>query len=69
LRGPGDFLGIRQSGLPELRLASLSNVQVLEQARSEAQLLFASDPTLSRPEHRLLADKVTLFWQSKGELS
>jgi len=69
LRGPGDFLGIRQSGLPELRLASLSNVQVLEQARSEAQLLFSSDPTLSQPEHRLLAEKVTLFWQSKGELS
>ena len=69
LRGPGDFLGIRQSGLPELRMASLSNVQVLEQARSEAQILFASDPTLGRPEHRLLADKVTQFWQSKGELS
>jgi len=69
LRGPGDFLGIRQSGLPELRLASLSNVQVLEQARSEAQLMFSSDPTLSQPEHRLLAEKVTLFWQSKGELS
>jgi len=69
LRGPGDFLGIRQSGLPELKLASLSNVQVLEQARSEAQLLFSSDPTLNQPEHRLLAEKVTQFWQSKGELS
>ncbi|MBN1136021.1 MAG: ATP-dependent DNA helicase RecG [Anaerolineae bacterium] len=69
LRGPGDFLGIRQSGLPELRMASLSNVQVLEQARSEAQLLFASDPTLSQPEHQLLAGKVTQFWQSRGELS
>ncbi len=69
LRGPGDFLGIRQSGLPELRMASLSNVQVLEQARTEAHLLFESDPTLSQPEHRLLAEKVTQFWQSKGELS
>jgi len=69
LRGPGDFLGIRQSGLPELRMASLSNIQVLEQARSEARLLFESDPTLSRPEHQLLAEKVTKFWQSKGELS
>jgi ATP-dependent DNA helicase RecG len=69
LRGPGDFLGIRQSGLPELRMASLSNVQVLEQARSEARLLFDSDPTLSKPEHQLLAEKVTQFWQSRGELS
>jgi ATP-dependent DNA helicase RecG len=69
LRGPGDFFGVRQSGLPELHLASLSNVQVLEQARTEAQILFASDPMLSRAEHQLLAEKVARFWQSRGELS
>ena len=69
LRGPGDFFGLRQSGLPELRLASLSNIQVLEQARAEAKLLFEHDPSLSQPEHQLLAEKVTQFWQSKGELS
>jgi ATP-dependent DNA helicase RecG len=69
LRGPGDFLGVRQSGLPALRLASLSNVRILEQARAEAQTIFQEDPVLSRPEHRLLAEHVARFWQGKGELS
>jgi ATP-dependent DNA helicase RecG len=69
LRGPGDFFGVRQSGLPALRLASLSNLQVLEQARSEAQAVFQEDPTLSRPEHRALAEHVSRFWQEKGDLS
>jgi ATP-dependent DNA helicase RecG len=69
LRGPGDFFGVRQSGLPELRLASLSNVRVLEQARTEAQTIFQEDPTLSRPEHRPLAEHVSQFWQEKGDLS
>jgi ATP-dependent DNA helicase RecG len=69
LRGPGDFFGVRQSGLPALRLASLSNVRVLEQARTEAQTVFQDDPTLSRPEHRPLAEHVSRFWQEKGDLS
>jgi len=69
LRGPGDFFGVRQSGLPALRLASLSNVRVLEQARTEAQAIFQEDPTLNRPEHRLLAENVSKFWQEKGDLS
>ena len=69
LRGPGDFFGVRQSGLPTLRLAALSNLQVLEQARAEAQLLFQEDPTLSKPEHQLLAAQVAQFWQGQGDLS
>lgn len=69
LRGPGDFFGVRQSGLPALRLASLSNVQVLELARTEALALFQDDPTLSKPEHRALAEQVTRFWQVKGDRS
>ncbi len=67
LRGPGDFFGVRQSGLPALRLASLSNVQILEQARAEAQALFEDDPALSRPENQALAEQVSLFWQAVGE--
>ena len=69
LRGPGDFIGVRQSGLPELRLASLSNIASLEQARAEAQILFENDPMLSQPEHQPLAEKVAQFWQGRGELS
>lgn len=69
LRGPGDFLGVRQSGLPALRLASLSNLQVLEQARAEAKLIFQDDPALVKPEHQALSEQISRFWQGKGELS
>ena len=69
LRGPGDFFGTRQSGLPELRWAKLSDVRTLELARNEAQRLFALDPELSLPEHQLLARRVAEFWQGRGELS
>jgi ATP-dependent DNA helicase RecG len=69
LRGPGDFIGVRQSGLPALRMASLSNVRILEQARAEAQIIFQEDPTLNLPQHRQLAEQVTHFWQGQGDLS
>lgn len=67
LRGPGDFFGVRQSGLPALRLASLSNARILEQARAEALSLFEADPALSRPEHQALSEQVELFWHRAGE--
>jgi ATP-dependent DNA helicase RecG len=69
LRGPGDFFGTRQSGLPDLKLARLGDMRILEQARTEAQALFREDPGLSKPEHRLLARKVTEFWRGEGDLS
>jgi ATP-dependent DNA helicase RecG len=69
LRGPGDFFGVRQSGLPALRLANLSNVQILEQARAEAQMIFQEDPSLSKPEHLPLAEQVGRFWEGNGEPS
>jgi ATP-dependent DNA helicase RecG len=57
LRGPGEFLGTRQSGLPELKVASLGDVQMIEEARRAAFDLIASDPALARPEHRALAER------------
>jgi ATP-dependent DNA helicase RecG len=67
LRGPGDFLGTRQSGLPDLRIAQLSDMETLDTARSAAQLLFAKDPTLiSFP---LLARRVEQFWRGHGDVS
>ena len=69
LRGPGEFFGTRQSGLPDLKLAGLGDVRILEQARTEAQALFSEDPDLAKPEHRLLARRVQEFWRSEGDLS
>jgi ATP-dependent DNA helicase RecG len=68
MRGPGEFFGTRQSGLPDLRVAKLGDVRVLEEARRAAQDLFREDPTLSQPEHQLLARKVREFWGTETDL-
>jgi ATP-dependent DNA helicase RecG len=69
LRGPGEFFGTRQSGLPDLKMAKLSDVEILELARREAIRLFEADPYLQQPEHKLLAGEVSRLWNSEGELS
>ena len=59
LRGPGDFFGSRQHGLPEMHVADLgADVQVLQRAQQEATLLLAGDPELSLPEHAALRESV-----------
>ncbi len=71
MRGPGDFIGKRQSGLREMKLASMSDVRLIEKARSEALKLFESDPDLSHPENKALKERVieTGAEQRKGEIS
>jgi ATP-dependent DNA helicase RecG len=69
IRGPGEFLGRRQSGLPELKLASLTDMRVLELAREEARVLYEADPYLEQPEHQLLQEKVAVLWQQAGDVS
>ncbi len=69
LRGPGEFFGTRQSGLPDLRMAKLSDVALLELARAEAIRLFENDPGLKKSEHALLAKELGRVWQPGGELS
>ena len=69
LRGPGEFFGTRQSGLPDLKIAKLSDVHILEEARGIAQELFDHDPDLKEPQHKLLAQHVDEFWKGKGDLS
>jgi ATP-dependent DNA helicase RecG len=70
LRGPGEFFGRRQSGLPELRLASLlHDVEVLKMAQEDAAALFAADPQLELPEHRQLRESVAQFWEKTADQS
>ncbi len=69
-RGPGDFLGTRQSGFVELRMARLTDVRLIEQARREAARLFESDPDLAAADHSALAAALDRFWSGgKGEIS
>ncbi len=67
LRGPGEFLGTKQSGLPELRIAHLSDVATLALAREAAQKLFEGDPDLR--EHSPLQKQVWRFWRGHGDVS
>lgn len=69
LRGPGEFFGTRQSGLPDLKAAKLSDIAILEAARTEAMDIFQQDPDLSNPEHARLRRKASDFWQGAGDLS
>ena len=58
LRGPGELAGTRQSGLPDLRLADLHDVELVTATRDEANAILSADPKLQEDEHRLLADAV-----------
>ena len=64
LRGPGDFFGTRQSGLPNLRMAHLSDRQLLESARKEAAQIMKLDPDLKLKKHKALAAQVGRFLES-----
>ncbi len=64
LRGPGDFLGVRQHGLPELKVAQLGDTAVLALARREALRIHDQDPDLTLPKYRSLAHSVNHFWAS-----
>ena len=61
-RGPGEFLGTRQSGYASgLRMASITDVKLIEKARTQAKNLFEQDADLSQPEHALLAEAFGRF--------
>ncbi len=70
-RGPGEFLGTRQAGFATtLKMASITDVTLIEKARTQAQALFERDPYLQQPEHALLAEAFERFWgEGKGDVS
>jgi ATP-dependent DNA helicase RecG len=70
LRGPGDFFGTRQSGLPEFRVADLlRDAAALEAARRDAVALIREDPQLRAPEHRALRAALLQRWRGKIDLA
>ncbi|HIJ80100.1 MAG TPA: ATP-dependent DNA helicase RecG [Desulfuromonadales bacterium] len=70
IRGPGDFLGTRQAGMPDFRVASiLRDAGILEQARNAAFDLVERDPQLCRPGHDLIKRELSRRWGKRLELA
>ena len=70
LRGPGDFFGTRQAGLPEFRIADLlRDAPLLEAARRDAIALVARDPHLACPSHRALRAELLARWRARIDLA
>ena len=69
-RGPGDFFGSRQHGLPTLQIADLMNdTRTLHAAQAEAAALLEADPLLEAPEHSLLAAQVEQMFTRAGAMN
>jgi ATP-dependent DNA helicase RecG len=67
IRGPGDFFGTRQSGIPELKIANIvRDIRILEDARRDAFSLIEHDPSLSN--YPLLRNRLTEKWMGMLEL-
>ncbi|PAU93064.1 ATP-dependent DNA helicase RecG [Aliifodinibius salipaludis] len=68
LRGPGDFLGTKQSGLPEFRVADIVEDQwILEQAKSAAWEIMNDDPDLQKPEYQKLKEVFIPYYKEKSK--
>jgi ATP-dependent DNA helicase RecG len=64
LRGPGDFIGTRQSGLPEMQwLEGVFDTRLLDRARRAAEMVLETDPGLAQPFHARLSERFAAFWE------
>lgn len=70
LRGPGDFFGQRQHGLPDLKIANMStDMEILRETQALAKQILAQDSMLTKPEHKGLHRLVSLLYaQNQGQL-
>lgn len=70
IRGPGEFMGTRQSGLPDFRIANiLRDGRILSEAKKEAFSVVDSDPFLERPEHTVLKEALFKRWEGRLNLA
>ncbi len=68
MRGPGDFFGARQHGLPALKIANMvTDLEELKQAQQAAREILKADPSLQKAEHKGLRDAVDQLFQTVGE--
>ena len=68
LRGPGDFFGSRQHGLPEMHIADLGgDMRVLQTAQTAAHELLAADPLLALPEHAALRQRIKELFEANSD--
>ena len=69
LRGPGDFFGQRQHGLPAMKIADLScDMRLLDEAQTAARQLMAQDPELTEPTHRALRDRIRQLFDTNADM-
>lgn len=70
IRGPGDFFGTRQSGLPEFRFSNIvRDVPILNKARNDADNILKHDPFLEKPEHIILKEILHFRWKQALDLT
>ena len=69
IRGPGEFFGTKQAGMPDLKLANLAkDGRLLEQAREEAFRIASDDPSLTKPGHQMLKRVLSSKWRENLEM-
>jgi len=69
MRGAGDFLGTQQSGLPPLKVATLTDLSTMEKARAEAQQLIRDERLLGDPMYERMRERVAKLWSTNVEWS